>query len=362
MKKKIFAFLFVLCLVAALFPVSALAAGNTGSLSSDMNAGIPAAGTFIINNVSYDATLDAAGTGTAGTWSYTAATNTFVLDGFVGCGLIISGFSATIEIRSDCVIYPANEDNGLWLLLSYSGNITLSGSGTLALDGNNRDLFYGARIDGSLTIDGPTVKCLTPDSIKYSFSASGDLNVVSGTLIADGDAFGVIAKSVSGKFFFEGAAAPGTLVSSLTNMDTTAASFSSMPYVYITSVLPISPAEASFDKSAPADIAFSAPSGIISISNGAYTLTAGTDYTVTDTGITLTKTYLNTLATGDYTLTFNYGASATLTVLLHVTGPVYDSTPKTGDASGLLLLSLMSAFSLGGAALLFFGGRTKKDR
>ena len=99
----------------------------------------------------------------------------------------------------------------------------------------------------------------------------------------------------------------------------------------------ITPATASFDKYAPADIAVTlTPNG--NTFKGITGLTLGTDYTVSGNAITISKSYLSTLAVGSKTLTFDFGVTNNPTLVL----TIVDTTPQptkglkvtVGTASG----------------------------
>ncbi|MBO9596721.1 MAG: hypothetical protein J7559_02695, partial [Cohnella sp.] len=97
------------------------------------------------------------------------------------------------------------------------------------------------------------------------------------------------------------------------------------PYVLTLTEQPItaSPANATFNKDAPADInvAMSVYQSLVSIQNGAQLLVPGTDYIAGDYQVTLKKEYLSTLETGAVPLTFDvvYGTQPQVTV--NVTDP-----------------------------------------
>ena len=99
----------------------------------------------------------------------------------------------------------------------------------------------------------------------------------------------------------------------------------------------ITPATASFDKYAPADVAVTlTPNG--NTFKGITGLTLGTDYTVSGNAITISKSYLSTLAVGSKTLTFDFGVTNNPTLVL----TIVDTTPQptkglkvtVGTASG----------------------------
>ncbi len=99
----------------------------------------------------------------------------------------------------------------------------------------------------------------------------------------------------------------------------------------------ITPATASFDKYAPADIAVTlTPNG--NTFKAITGLTLGTDYTVSGNAITISKSYLSTLAVGSKTLTFDFGVTNNPTLVL----TIVDTTPQptkglkvtVGTASG----------------------------
>lgn len=94
----------------------------------------------------------------------------------------------------------------------------------------------------------------------------------------------------------------------------------------------ITPTSASFDKKAgnQADIAITMTlngNTLDSIKNGTASLTAGTDYTVSGTTVTLKKAYLAALAVGTTTLNFNFSAGAAQTLAVAV---VDTTAPPTG--------------------------------
>lgn len=70
----------------------------------------------------------------------------------------------------------------------------------------------------------------------------------------------------------------------------------------------ITPTKADFDKNGGKDIAITLSKGsytLNSLTNGSYTLKSGTDYTVSGNTYTIKAAYLNTLAVGEQTITFN---------------------------------------------------------
>ncbi|MHA6530035.1 X2-like carbohydrate binding domain-containing protein [Paenibacillus sp. BAC0078] len=102
----------------------------------------------------------------------------------------------------------------------------------------------------------------------------------------------------------------GTLYADPVNAPTTGAS--------------ITPTTASFDKKTAnqADIAVTMTlngNTLSSIKNGAATLTAGTDYTVSGTTVTIKKAYLAAQAVGTTTLSFNFSAGAAQSLAVTVT-------------------------------------------
>ncbi|MFZ2539838.1 MAG: X2-like carbohydrate binding domain-containing protein, partial [Oscillospiraceae bacterium] len=85
----------------------------------------------------------------------------------------------------------------------------------------------------------------------------------------------------------------------------------------------ISPTTTSFDKmtSAQNDVLVTLTlngNKLSSIQNGLNMLTSGADYTVSDTMVTISKTYLATLSTGDTTLTFNFNAGSSQAMVVTV--------------------------------------------
>ena len=85
----------------------------------------------------------------------------------------------------------------------------------------------------------------------------------------------------------------------------------------------ITPATATFDKYVPADVTVTlTPNG--STFKGITGLTSGTDYTVSDNVVTISKSYLSTLAVGSKTLTFDFGATSNPTLAL----TIIDTTPQ----------------------------------
>ncbi|MEK3706761.1 X2-like carbohydrate binding domain-containing protein [Paenibacillus sp. FSL R7-0198] len=104
----------------------------------------------------------------------------------------------------------------------------------------------------------------------------------------------------------------------------------------VTSSSAISPGTANFDKetSAQADVSVTLTlngNTLSSITNGATTLTAGTDYTLSGNVVTISQAYLAQQTEGTTSLTFNFsaGASQVLTVT------VSDSTPPEPEDSSL---------------------------
>ncbi len=85
----------------------------------------------------------------------------------------------------------------------------------------------------------------------------------------------------------------------------------------------ITPATATFDKYIPADVTVTlTPNG--STFKGITGLTSGTDYTVSDNVVTISKSYLSTLAVGSKTLAFDFGATSNPTLAL----TIIDTTPQ----------------------------------
>ena len=85
----------------------------------------------------------------------------------------------------------------------------------------------------------------------------------------------------------------------------------------------ITPATATFDKYVPADVTVTlTPNG--STFKGITGLTSGTDYTVSGNVVTISKSYLSTLAVGSKTLTFDFGATSNPTLAL----TIIDTTPQ----------------------------------
>ncbi|MEK3700563.1 X2-like carbohydrate binding domain-containing protein [Paenibacillus sp. FSL R10-2199] len=96
----------------------------------------------------------------------------------------------------------------------------------------------------------------------------------------------------------------------------------------------ITPVSASFDKKTAnqADIAVTMTlngNTLSSIKNGAATLTAGTDYTVSGSAVTISKAYLAAQAVGTTTLSFNFSAGAAQTLAVAV---VDTTTPASNSA------------------------------
>ncbi|WP_425497135.1 X2-like carbohydrate binding domain-containing protein [Paenibacillus phytohabitans] len=96
----------------------------------------------------------------------------------------------------------------------------------------------------------------------------------------------------------------------------------------------ITPVSASFDKKTAnqADIAVTMTlngNTLSSIKNGAATLTAGTDYSVSGSAVTIKKAYLATQAVGTTTLSFNFSAGAAQTLAIAV---VDTTTPASNSA------------------------------
>ncbi|MEK3685842.1 X2-like carbohydrate binding domain-containing protein [Paenibacillus sp. FSL R10-2736] len=96
----------------------------------------------------------------------------------------------------------------------------------------------------------------------------------------------------------------------------------------------ITPVSASFDKKTAnqADIAVTMTlngNTLSSIKNGAATLTAGTDYTVSGSAVTISKAYLAAQAVGTTTLSFNFSAGAAQTLAVTV---VDTTTPASNSA------------------------------
>ena len=84
----------------------------------------------------------------------------------------------------------------------------------------------------------------------------------------------------------------------------------------------ITPATASFDKYVPANVSVTlTPNG--NTFKGITGLTSGTDYTVSNNVVTISKSYLSTLAVGSKTLTFDFGVTNNPVLALTIT----DSTP-----------------------------------
>ena len=75
---------------------------------------------------------------------------------------------------------------------------------------------------------------------------------------------------------------------------------------------------------------------LTSITNGNYTLVEGIDYTVTNSSITLSSSYLSTLENGSYTLNFNFSSGNAGSFTVTVT----DSTPDTDDTFDLSKLKI----------------------
>ncbi len=134
----------------------------------------------------------------------------------------------------------------------------------------------------------------------------------------------------------------------------------------------ISPVSAGFDKkpSAQVDVQVTMTlngNTLSSIYNGASKLTESTDYTVLGTTVTISKSYLATLATGAATLTFNFSAggpqslSVTISDSSDTTKPTVVSAEPNGSGasvSGSLVITFSEAMdtaagtvSLGGASL-----------
>ncbi|MEK4329220.1 X2-like carbohydrate binding domain-containing protein [Paenibacillus sp. FSL R7-0312] len=103
----------------------------------------------------------------------------------------------------------------------------------------------------------------------------------------------------------------------------------------------ITPVSASFDKKTAnqADIAVTMTlngNTLSSIKNGASTLTAGTDYTVSGSAVTISKAYLAAQAVGTTTLSFNFSAGAAQTLAVAVvdtTAPASNSAITPVSAS-----------------------------
>ncbi len=113
-------------------------------------------------------------------------------------------------------------------------------------------------------------------------------------------------------------------------------SVESVAYSYTAAVnASILPTTATFDKktSAQADlpVTLTLNSNILSsIVNGTTVLTQGTEYTVSGTTITILKAYLASQATGTVTLTFNFSAGHSQTLVITVS----DSTSSGGSGGG----------------------------
>ena len=90
----------------------------------------------------------------------------------------------------------------------------------------------------------------------------------------------------------------------------------------------INPATATFDKYVPADVSTTLTlngNTLVSIKNGSTALVAGTDYTVSGSTVTISKTYLAAFAKGTVqTLTFTFSAGNPATLAISVV----DSTPS----------------------------------
>ncbi|EPR13539.1 cohesin domain-containing protein [Ruminiclostridium papyrosolvens] len=84
----------------------------------------------------------------------------------------------------------------------------------------------------------------------------------------------------------------------------------------------ITPTTATFDKYVPANVSVTlTPNG--STFKGITGLTSGTDYTVSNNVVTISKSYLSTLAVGSKTLTFDFGVTNNPTLAL----TIVDTTP-----------------------------------
>ncbi|AEY66028.1 cohesin domain-containing protein [Clostridium sp. BNL1100] len=84
----------------------------------------------------------------------------------------------------------------------------------------------------------------------------------------------------------------------------------------------ITPTTASFDKYVPANVSVTlTPNG--NTFKGITGLTSGTDYTVSNNVVTISKSYLSTLAVGSKALTFDFGVTSNPVLTLSIT----DSTP-----------------------------------
>ena len=92
----------------------------------------------------------------------------------------------------------------------------------------------------------------------------------------------------------------------------------------------VSPTAVTFEKGNSGDITLTVDTGghiAQSIKNGSYTLQAGTDFVITSiTAMTLKAAYLNTLAVGTHTLTFNFSGGTSPTLTITVTEPAVAPT------------------------------------
>jgi hypothetical protein len=108
----------------------------------------------------------------------------------------------------------------------------------------------------------------------------------------------------------------------------------------------IEPYSADFDKYSPEDIP--APltlngNTLLTITNGSSTLLPDTDYTASDSTMTIKQNYLRKLPLGENAITFNLGSGAALNMLVTVT----DSTPSTSSTHNPTRILLSAAFDLG---------------
>ncbi len=202
------------------------------------------------------------------------------------------------------------------------------------------------KTDGSVTISvsGPSNPSITPVTSTFVQGAAADITV---TLTPNGNTFKGITGLVQGTNY---TVSGNTVVISKNYLNTLTAGtkvltfdfgVASNPNLTIT-VTPsvgapaITPSTAAFDKYVPADISVTlTPNG--NTFKGITGLVQGTDYTVSGNNVVISKSYLNTLALGTKTLTFDFGVTGNpvLTLTIKDSKPQFTGLGVTiGTAAG----------------------------
>ena len=213
-------------------------------------------------------------------------------------------------------------------------------------DGAMNKINNVTKTDGSVTISVPSTlnPSITPVTSTFVQGAAADITV---TLTPNGNTFKGITGLVQGTNY---TVSGNTVVISKNYLNTLTAGTKVLTFdfgvasnpnltITVTSSVgtpAITPAAAAFDKYVPADVTVTlTPNG--NTFKGITGLVQGTDYTVSGNTVVISKNYLNTLAIGTKTLTFDFGVTANpvLTLTIKDSKPQFTGLGVTiGTAAG----------------------------